>query len=104
MSESLIVCEITGEVIESLFHPLPNVLVDLVGGEFLYVVAEPLAKLFVVQLGARDANDCEIIRQQTAFIEIVESGNELALGQVSRRAEDDHDAGCVFVHGSQDKK
>ena len=45
----------------------------------------------VAQGAARDADDGELVRQQPVLLEVEERGQQLALGQVARRAEDGHD-------------
>jgi hypothetical protein len=51
-------------------------------------VAHPVAELVRRQLRACHADDGEVLRQQVAIGERVQSGEELALGQVARRTED----------------
>ena len=42
---------------------------------------------------AGDADDREVLRQQPGLLQVIERGQELALGEVAGRAEDDDDAG-----------
>src|SRR5512133_123325 len=59
----------------------------------LHCLFHPVFELVVRLLGARDPHDCEVLRQQAAIRQRVESREELALRQVTRCAEDHEDAG-----------
>ena len=71
----------------------PQGLVHRLGGELVDVLRLLLAKLLVALFLARHPHDGELTREKAGGLEVVQRGHELALGQVSRRAEDDEGAG-----------
>src|SRR5262249_5156017 len=65
---------------------------ELVPAELLHRRLHPRLELLVGLLGARDADDRELLGQKPAEGQRVERGEELLLRQVAGRAEDDHGA------------
>jgi hypothetical protein len=92
----LVLAAVGGEVGADVAHagrePLPDLLVDLVAPVLPDRVLHPCPELRVRLGSAGDADDGDLVGQQVAHRERVDRREELPLGQVTRRAEDDHGA------------
>ena len=89
----LVVGELAGLVVEGVPQLAPELLVHRAGGE-LADLLRLLGAERLVGLGLpRDADDRELARQEPVGLQVVERGEELALGQVPGGAEDDDGAG-----------
>ena len=86
------IVDIAGQIVEAFGEPVPKLLVDRGGGELAQLGAHLLAELVVSHCAAREADDGEMLGKQAVAGEIVERGEQFALGEVSGGAEDDHDA------------
>ena len=93
--------EVRRNVLHFVRHPTPLFVVDLgsvelgglVLGEILHRVRQRFFPALGVVLGVVEADDLEIVRQQTATREIVKRGHEQPLGEITSRAEDDQGTG-----------
>ena len=86
------IVEIAIDVIDAAGKPFPQIVIDGAGGELLEVFGELFAGIVVAHGTAAHADHGELARQQLLAGEVVESGNQLAAGQVAGKAENDHDA------------
>ena len=84
--------EIDRHVVRRLCQPVPDVLVEVVAAEFAHGVLHLVAELVVRPLRAGCADDREVLRQELAHRERVQRGEDLAVRQVARGAEDDEHA------------
>ena len=83
-----LVGEVGRHVADRLGELVPDVLAELVARVVLDRLLHLLPELLVAHLGARNADDAELRRQQVAERERVERREELALRQVAGGAED----------------
>ena len=97
--KGLVVIKIAGQVVESFFQPLPDFGLSVLGSKFTQFIAESFSKLGLIHYRARHADDRKIVGQQIAFLEIVESRDQLSFGEITGRAEDHHDARWANVCG-----
>ena len=67
--------------------------------ELLHVVGELLAELLVAHFAASQADDREVLGEQSFGGEVEKGGDQLTLGEVSGRAEDHHDRGRRWLAG-----
>src|SRR6266404_5497010 len=84
----LVVIEIAGEVEQPFRQPAPHFSVHTVNSKLAHLTAKPVAKFFVIQFGASNANYGKVVGQEFALLEVVKSGNQLPFGEVSGRAKD----------------
>jgi hypothetical protein len=87
------VAELARLVVQRLAELGPELLLHRHRGELGDVLGLLLAELLVGHRSASDAHDGDLARQEPVRLEVVESRQELALGEVSRGAEDDDRAG-----------
>ena len=80
--------EVSSDVADPLREPLPDVRLQGVAAVLDHRLAHALAELLRGHLGARHADDGELLRQQVADCEGKERREELPLCQVARGAED----------------
>jgi hypothetical protein len=80
---SVLVGEIHCDVTHAAREELPGVLAEVVARVLLHGLFHPVAELVVRLFRTRDANDREVLRQQTAIGERVERRKELAFRQVA---------------------
>jgi hypothetical protein len=71
----------------------PDLLVEPGGRELADALGQVVAECLVRQIGARDADQAEPLRQQLALGEIVEGGDQQPPREVAGGAEDHHGAG-----------
>jgi hypothetical protein len=86
----LVVVEGHGDVAHALEQPVEHLRVGLAARVGLDRLLHDLAELVVGLLAARGADQVEALGQRPLVREVVERGQQLALGEVARRAEDDH--------------
>ncbi len=96
----VLVVELGGHVIHTAEEPFDDVLVAIVARVVLYIVGQFLAEIVGGHRGMRDSHDGEFARQQVGFGEVVERGNELAAGQITSCAKNDHYAGVGGFRGA----
>ena len=84
--------EVGRDVVEHRGELVPGLLVERVAGVLLHRGLHVLAERVVVAVGARDADDREVRRQQAADGERVQRRHDLLVRQVARGAEDDERA------------
>src|SRR6185437_14047178 len=92
---NVLVVEIAGHVVQALGKPIPDLRIDVLAGVVLNVLGKAFAEFVIRHRVVSNAEDSELVRQQVDFREVVESGNQLALGQIARGAEHHHDAGIA---------
>ena len=80
--------EVRGDVPEPVGEPLPDVRAELVTRVLDDGLAHPLAELLDRHLGARDADDAEVLGEQAAERQRVERRHDLSLREVPGGAED----------------
>ena len=80
--------EVRGDVLEPVGETLPDVRAELVTRVLDDGLAHPLAELLDRHLGARDADDAEVLGEQVAERERVERRHDLSLREVPGGAED----------------
>src|SRR5712692_605717 len=95
----LSILKIASDVIDSLGDPVPELQVDRSWSVFWNFLAQHLAEaLRGVVVGCK-TNDRELRRKQVVLRQIAKRRDKLALGEVARRAENNHHTGCRFrVH------
>ena len=76
----------------------PQIIADLLAGEFSGGLLKLLAKDFIGLIAASESDDTYRRRKRSIGCEIVERRNELAMGQVTGCPEDHHGAG--IWHGA----
>src|SRR5208337_4296194 len=86
------IVEISIDVIDAAGKPFPQVVIDGASGELFEVFAELFPRVVVAHGAAAHADHGKLAREQLLAGEIVESGNQLASGQVASEAENHHDA------------
>src|SRR5581483_4024694 len=91
----ILVVELAGDVVHAALEPVPDLAVVGPGRELLHVVKHLLAEVLGGHLGVGDTEDGEFTREQLIFGEVIQSGNQLAAGQIAGSAEDDHDTGIT---------
>src|SRR5207244_11379318 len=84
-----LVGEVHRDVAEALGQGLPDVVAELVAPVLLDGFFHPRLELLVGLLGAGDAYDRELVREEPPERERVQRGEELLLRQVPGRPEDD---------------
>ncbi len=86
------IAEIARDIVSALHQPFAEG--TLVGSfaEFGQVRTQALAKLLLIHLLDGAAQQGEFLRQKVFLREVVERRNQLALGEIARRAEDRHHA------------
>ena len=82
------VTEIASDIADALLQPVPGFGSELVLEELPDVPVEPIDEGLRREFAACDADDGEALRQQPSRREIVESRNQLALGEITRGPED----------------
>ena len=85
------IVEISTDVIDAADKPFPQIVINGASGELLKVFGELLSRIVVAHRTAAHADHGELARQQLLAGEVVESGNQLASGQVAGKAENHHD-------------
>ena len=88
----MLVAEIALEIMDALFQPRPHGIVHLADGVSADVLGQLLAEGLVGEVVEGRADQRKLARQQLGLGEVVQRGDELALGQIAGRAEDDHQA------------
>jgi hypothetical protein len=80
-----------GDVVQPAGERLPDLLLDGLGaGELLDRLAHVGPVLLVGVLAAAGADEGEVLRQQPVQLQVVEGGDDLAVGQVAGAAEHHH--------------
>jgi hypothetical protein len=87
------IAEVALDVIDAVDEPLPEYVVDGMKSVFAHFLAELFAKGFGGHLIEGEADDREVLREQTFLREIKQRGEKLALGEVAAGAENYHQAG-----------
>src|SRR5207245_303806 len=78
-------------------EPLPQVWIDRSRGECLDLLGQLLAKALMGHRATGRADNRELARQEIVLCQVVQGGNELALGQIARRAENHHYTGVTLA-------
>ena len=87
------ISEVTGYKIDALDKPVPHLQVDRIGGELRHLGGQRLAEGLSSSPAAGNTDDGEVLRQNIFLREVEQGREQLALGQVSGGAEDDHGTG-----------
>jgi hypothetical protein len=93
--EGLRAAEVAGEVIHPALEPFFEVRIDLHVGKLLEILLQLRSKVVGRHGVFGDADDCEFLREKVILPQVVQGGNQLAPGEVTRGAENDHDAGIA---------
>ncbi len=94
------VVEIAGDVVNAACEPVPQIGVDLGGGEVADFLADHVSELLAAHFVPGNPDHGEFLGKQIVLRQIVKRGNEFALGEIAGCAKNHHDARIAGAAGA----